>query len=402
MNKPRVLILTSSYPKYKGDVNGNFIYELATRLKSDFDIYVLAPAVKESLNYELCEDIKIYRHRQFIIRDIELAYGIGIYENLKKKKIKYFVLPWYFFFQIKELYKIVKEENINIVHAHWILPNGLISVFCKKIFRCNYKIVVTIHGSDIWGFNNKLGNILKKYVLNNIDSLTVVSNAIKDKVDELKYYKDIYVYSMGVDTDQFSPLKKSNLLKEKLNIKGPFLLYVGILTERKGLRCLISAMKEVVKEEYKEAKLVLIGDGEMKFEIHEMTKKLGIENNVILLGQIPHEELPSYFATADLFILPSFSEGWPVVVMEALSCGTRTIVTDLPVFEKHKQEERLFWIVPKGNFELLAKEIKKALFEPITQQEKDYLRSYAIENFDWRNISIKYKKLILNVLENKQ
>ena len=70
MPKPKVLILTSSYPKYKGDINGNFVYELATRLKSEFEIFILTPAFRNSLNYDIIDDIKIYRHKQFFIEKL--------------------------------------------------------------------------------------------------------------------------------------------------------------------------------------------------------------------------------------------------------------------------------------------------------------------------------------------
>ena len=74
MYKPKVLVLTSSYPKFPGDVNGNFVFELAIRLKNDFEIFVIAPAYKDSLPLEISDGIRIYRHRQFLIKNVELAY----------------------------------------------------------------------------------------------------------------------------------------------------------------------------------------------------------------------------------------------------------------------------------------------------------------------------------------
>ena len=297
--------------------------------------------------------------------------------------------------------KLIKKEKINIVHAHWLIPNAFIAVICRKIFKVDFKIISTIHGSDFLGFNNRIGNFFKKIALNNIDLLTVVSNALKDKVSEFGYKSDIYVYSMGLDTNLFSPAKRDNSLKDKLGIKGPFLLFVGIIVEQKGIRYLIKSMPKVI-EVYPDAKLVIVGEGNLKNEMIEFADKLNVSNNLHFTGILPHDELPQYFATADLFILPSFSEGWPVVVMEALSSGTPTIVTNIPVFEKHEQKKRLFTIVPVGNSEFIAKEIIKMLTKKkILLSPQNDLRTYAKENLDWVIISNKYKNIIRICIEKK-
>ena len=82
--KNKILVLTSSYPKYKGDVNGNFIYELSTRLQKDFEIHALAPTYKGALKKEICDGIIIHRHKQFIYNNVELAYGSNILAKIKK------------------------------------------------------------------------------------------------------------------------------------------------------------------------------------------------------------------------------------------------------------------------------------------------------------------------------
>jgi glycosyltransferase involved in cell wall biosynthesis len=206
---------------------------------------------------------------------------------------------------------------------------------------------------------------------------------------------------MGLDTNLFSPAKRDNSLKDKLGIKGPFLLFVGIIVEQKGIRYLIKSMPKVI-EVFPDAKLVIVGEGNLKNEMIEFADKLNVSNNLHFTGILPHDELPQYFATADLFILPSFSEGWPVVVMEALSSGTPTIVTNIPVFEKHEQKKRLFTIVPVGNSEFIAKEIIKMLTKKkILLSPQNDLRTYAKENLDWVIISNKYKNIIRICIEKK-
>lgn len=398
MNKPKVLVLTSSYPKYNGDVNGNFVYELSIRLKSDFDIFVLAPAYRGSLSFEIIDDIKICRHKQFFLNNVELAYGSDILAKLKKNYLYLVVVPVFIIFQFLAIRRIVRKEKIKLIHAHWLLPQGFVAVLYKTFLNRNIKIITTIHGADINSFNNFVGKTIKKFILKRIDELTVVSTAIKEKAINLGYNKNVFVYPMGVDTNLFSPEKKSDNLRKNLLITGAFLLFVGGLLERKGIRYLIGAIPAVIKK-FPDAKLVVIGDGNLKSEMIELTKQLKITENIIFTGSIPHDELPPYFATADLFILPSFSEGWPVVVMEALSSGTTTIVTNIPVFEKHEHKEQLFTIVPAGNSELMAKEINKLLSNnEVLLSSQNELRNYTKSYLEWGSIAEKYKNLLNSLI----
>jgi len=280
------------------------------------------------------------------------------------------------------------------VHAYWLIPNAFFAVICKKIFHLEYKIIATILGSDFWGFNNKIGYLIKKFTLGNIDELTVVSNAIKEKVIEFGYSKKIYVYPMGVDTNRFSPVKKNEIIKIKHKIEKEFLLFVGTIVEQKGIRVLIQSMSLILKK-HPVVKLVIIGEGILKNDMIKLSKDLHVSNNIIFTGVMPYDDLPSYFATADLLILPSFSEGWPVVVMEALSSGTPVIVTNIPVFDKHERKNELFFVVPAGDPKSLSDKVIEVLSGNLIQMPfNDKLRYYAQNYLDWTIISDRYKTLI--------
>ena len=307
------------------------------------------------------------------------------------------MLPFYFFFQILLLIKIIKKENIKIVHAHWLIPNALITVLCKKILKSDFKIISTIHGSDFWGFTNKMGNSIKKYTLNNIDLLTVVSDAIKEKVIEFGYKKEIFVYPMGIDTNLFSPAKRDETLKDRFQIKGPFLLFVGIIVEQKGIRFLIQAMPNVIKK-HSDAKLVIVGDGSLKNEMVELAKKLGISRNVIFTGSIAHNDLPPYFATADLFILPSFSEGFGLVIIEALSCKTITLCSDLPAIHDIIIDNETGFYFKEISPNIIGNKINNILSNKAKYKYiRENGRQHVIDQFDWNIVKENYLNLLYNL-----
>jgi len=395
-NKTGILVLTSSYPTRKGDINGGFVHELSRRLADDFHVVVLAPWSRGLSRYETIDNVTVYRHRQFFWQ-LELAYGIGLYENLKKNRLKYFILPFYFLFQLVSMTRVIKRERIRMIHAHWLIPNGFIAVLYKKLFKKEIKILATIHGSDFLGVNNIIGNRFKRFTLKNIDELSVVSNALKNEVKESGYKKSIHVFPMGVDTGEFSPTKKDISLKEKLNIFGEFLLFVGMVIEAKGVRLLIEALPEILTE-FPGARLVVIGEGDVKTEMIRLTSQLKITDNVIFTGALPHEELPPYFATADLFILPSFSEGFGLVIIEAMSCKTLAVTSNLEVIHDIITENETGFFFEAINKVAISEKIifvlkNKEKFENIREKG----RQHIIEKFDWNIVSNNYS-ILLNKL----
>ncbi|MDD5570348.1 MAG: glycosyltransferase family 4 protein [Bacteroidales bacterium] len=395
--KPKVLVISSSYPKHKGDVNGGFVYDLSSRLKNEFDVHVLAPFYKGALAEEISDEIKIHRHKQFTNSNIELAYGIGIYENLKKNKLKYLALPFYFLYLLISIIKITKSENIKIVHAHWIIPNAFAAVICKKIFRCRFKIAATIHGSDIWGFDNVFGNMLKKIALRNIDELSVVSNAIKNKVIEFGYRKNINVIPMGVDTMLFVSKKENNDIRKKYNANGFLILFVGIIVEQKGIRNLIKAVPHIIKE-YAETKFVVVGDGNLKNEMIALSKELDVEKNIIFTGTISHDELPKYYSSSDLFVLPSLSEGFGLVIAEAMSCSTIAIATNLPVIQDIITENKNGFYFENTTSESISNKICSILGNIDKYSYiKENGRQHIANNFDLNVIAGKYASLLNNL-----
>ncbi|GAH16685.1 unnamed protein product, partial [marine sediment metagenome] len=202
---------------------------------------VLTPFRKETKVFEEKDGLKIYRFKYGFTSLCEGA----IVPNLRKNRMLIFQVPFLFFSAFLNLAKIIKRGEIETIHAHWIIPQGFIAVLYKKLFRKrNLKIICTSHGGDIFSLQNPLMKKIKKWTLNNVDKLTVVSNAIKEGVKKLNIREDlpIEVIPMGVDDKKFNPTQYDERIRERYSIKGPFLLFVGRLVEEKGIKYLIDTM----------------------------------------------------------------------------------------------------------------------------------------------------------------
>jgi len=178
-----------------------------------------------------------------------------------------------------------------------------------------------------------------------------------------------------------------------LEIVGEFLLFVGSCVEQKGIRFLVEAMTEICRD-YPQCKLVVIGSGGLLEEMKIMARMADLEKNICFLGYVEHEKLPRYFATADIFILPSLSEGYSLVVREALSSGIPAIVTDLPVFSEDKAK-KLLEIVPLHDPHSIAEKVKYMLQNTEKyKKETERMHRFAAENYDWIKVEQNYAGLL--------
>lgn len=392
--------MASTFPRWKNDTIPPFVYELSKRLTKDFDVSVLAPYSKGSKKHEASDRMKIFRFKYWFDKEQNLADG-AILPSLKKNKFLWLQVPFFVLSEFVNMLKICKKEQIDAIHAHWIIPQGFLAVLYKKIFNKKIKIVITTHGSDI--FCIKFANPIKKWVVNNCSVLTVVSNAIKKEVVKLGIKKEVPVeiISMGVDLSKFNPSKYDESIKKRYGINGPFLLFVGRLSEKKGVKYLIEAMSGIVKR-FPNVKLLIIGDGEEKDNLLKQAKKTGLFNkNIIFTGAIPNSELPKYYATADIFIGPSIvgkrgdTEGFGLVFVEAIGSGCATIGTDLPAISDIIIDGKTGFIVKQKSSEGISNKVielleNKKLHEIIKKEG----REYVLNKFDWNIIKNKYGDVI--------
>jgi glycosyltransferase involved in cell wall biosynthesis len=262
-----------------------------------------------------------------------------------------------FFFTISAYFKlknIIKEYNIDLIHAHFILPPGLVAVLAQNK---NIMTAVTIHGSDIFILAQKpfLKGIIR-WVLSRTDYVIVVNQKIKQNVEELGIKQDkIYITPNSVDLEKFNPY---NHLPTDLNLqKGkPHILFIGNLVYQKGLEILLDAKKKMINE----CELIIVGDGPLRKHLETKVHDEEIPN-VIFLGERRDVEL--IIPSVDLFVLPSISEGSPITILESLASGVPVVATDVGGVGEILTSET-GKIVQPGSATSLAQVIDELLTDP--------------------------------------
>jgi glycosyltransferase involved in cell wall biosynthesis len=225
----------------------------------------------------------------------------------------------------KALENLLEKEDIDIIHGHYLFPAGAAAVEVGK--KHNIKTYVTAHGSDMFELykNQPLMRSTVRNVLKDADGVFAVSNALRHEIiatgvvgiaDKTKLSWN------SVDIDKFSNKNDDSFKKEfKLEDK-PIVLFVGNLIKRKNVDSLLEAKKIAHSDYY----LVVVGDGPL---YKKLTKKVEDDNihDVIFTGA--RDDVENIIPSCDVLILPSFSESFGLVLIEALACGKPVIGSDV-------------------------------------------------------------------------
>jgi len=238
-----------------------------------------------------------------------LEFGV----NLVKKLI-------YFFF-------FLKKNGIEIVHLNSgltqasVLREGILALIAKF---AGCKTLFFIHGWKEKEFDKILENSFKKKILTNIlnkqDGIAVLAKQFKGKLIDIGIdHKKIRVTSTMVDSNRYLPHDKKFLRPYKI------LICVNMIKE-KGIFELIEAAPKVLKK-FPNSEFIFVGDGKDLVKLKQKTKELSLEKNVVFTGYVMGEEKNEFFKNAHIFILPSYTEGFPTVILEAMAVGAALVFT---------------------------------------------------------------------------
>lgn len=302
--------------------------------------------------------------------------------------------------KLAELFeKYIKEENIkfDVIHAHFAYPQGYVAVKLGRKF--GVPVVITTHGHDVYEmpFRAESWKKLITLALEGATHIVTVSQVHKLLLTQkLNIGQErISVIPNGYNPDKFKVLSKE-MAREILNLSNDrnIILNVSNLYPVKGHKYLVGAMRQITNIA-DDILCILVGDGPLRSQLESMVTKMGIKKYVRFIGARPHYEVPLWMNAADIFVLPSLSEGNPTVMFEALGVGLPFVGTAVGGVPEIITSEDYGLLCPPADPKCLAEKILIAL-------EKDWdrkkIREYA-QQFTWDNIAKKTLKVYQKVLE---
>lgn len=225
----------------------------------------------------------------------------------------------------KALENLIKKEDIDIIHGHYLFPAGAAAVEVGK--KYGIKTYVTAHGSDMFELYKKQSFMRStiKNVLKDADVVLAVSNALRHEIiatGVTGIASKTRISWNSVDINKFSSKHEDSFKKEYGLEDKPIVLFVGNLIKRKNVYSLLEAKKIAQSDYY----LVIVGDGPL---FKKLSKKVDEEHieDVIFTGS--RDDVEKIIPSCDVLVLPSFSESFGLVLIEALACGKPVIGSDV-------------------------------------------------------------------------
>ena len=322
------------------------------------------------------------------MRKTEYVYESNVYvhvlRSISKNKLSYFLL-------IKDIKKLVKEINPDILHSHYASSYGLYGRMCNF-----HPFIISVWGSDVYEFpkGNIAKKLLLKYILKGSDKVCSTSYNMAEETS--KYYnKEIIITPFGVNIDKFkcyTPILSTSNITIGV-IKG--------LEEIYGIEYLIEGFSKAIREYQgsKELKLLIVGDGTQKIKLESLVNELGINSSVTFTGKIDNDKVPEYINMMDIVCLPSLSESFGVSAVEACACGRPILATNVGGLKEIIFDDYNGFIIKQKSSEDIKLKIIKIIGNEIQMMEfSKNARKLVLEKYSWVNnakiMDNLYKKLV--------
>lgn len=275
--------------------------------------------------------------------------------------------------------------------SFFAVPTGIFALYLKMKYKIPY--ILSLRGGDVPGFlpkNLKYHHILSAPLTRVIwkRSLDIVANSkgLQELAKKTAHRlgMDVKYIPNGVNDNEFFPdPEKASSLKLKL-------IFVGRLTEQKGVTFLIQAIQALKGA----VQCDIVGDGPLRESLENEVNDRGLKDSITFHGWIARSELATFYQKADVFVLPSYEEGMPNVILEAMASGLAIVATDIGGNEE---------LVDQGvngflytDHSQLASLLQKFIDNPSLSKEFGLASASKSQTFSWKLVAEKYIQLCQN------
>ncbi|HEX2909275.1 MAG TPA: glycosyltransferase [Chloroflexia bacterium] len=402
----RILMLTSSYPKFPGDVTAPFIEAIAQFSQArGHQVSVVLPYHPDLKRDKVEKGVRFYPFKYTFKRNWNIwGYAASMEADVKVRKLIYFLLPFVLLSSFLKLWRLTAREQFDLIQAHWVIPNAPVAVLVGKLRRL--PVVISLHGSDVY-LAESLRPVgwVARWAFRHAQGVTASSPDLLERAQRLGASTDperAAVIPYGVDPTVFKkPERSGEQLRSDLKIAPDekILFCVGRLVYKKGFEYAIQALPAVLAK-YPRTTLVIAGMGDLLEPLQKLAKETGVSERVRFEGAVAHNRIPDYLAACDLFLLPSVVDrngnvdGLPNTLLEALAAGRPVIasnVAGVPLAIKDGVNGRL---VPQRDEVALAEAIIDLLSNPdLRQRFGAAARRKVEEELNWKAVVSRYSQV---------
>ncbi len=311
---------------------------------------------------------------------------------------KVYYLPargkWTYLFFLEKIKSLIRAIRPDVVHAHYASSYGFLGA-CSGF----HPFVVSVWGSDLIDFPKRslIHKKIVEYVLRRSDRITVTSKMLKELTGRFTFKrKRITQIPFGIDLEKFKPEPK-NTKRDAMTIG-----VIKRLDHKYGIEYLIKGFATVEKR-YKDARLLIVGDGPLRAKLKRLTCQLGCEKKIEFVGSISHAQVPDFLNLMDIFVMPSVEESFGVAALEASACGLPVVASNtggIPEVVLHNKTG--FLIPPKDHYSLAAAIAKLIENQDLRRKFGEEGRKFVSQRYDWLENFQRMYNLYQDLVNNPQ
>jgi len=391
----KILVMASTFPDRALDGSvPRFVYDLAEALSRFADVLALVPHSPGAARRESMGSVHVIRFPYWWPPSSQRL-APNMREQIRTSLFARLQVPAFLAAQIWSLKAAVSRHSVDIVNAHWLIPQGLTAAIALGLPRCDFRLALHVHAGDVYMLSRlPLGRMITRYVVARSKYVFASGSHVRNTLDQLLGYSSgARIQPMGVDVGVFRRPARPTPSETQVFRDG-FVVFVGRFVEKKGTIYLIRAFHRV-RRDFPELGLVLIGSGPEESTLRREVERLSLLPAVHFAGSRPHDDVANYLRHCRAAVVPSIvdsrgeTEGMPTVVVESMMAGSPVVGTRVDGIPDLIRDRANGWLCRQKDPDDLAEKITCALQTP---RDSPVVRAATrtAEAYEWSRVGQVY------------
>jgi len=392
-----VVMVTTSYPRFPGDSVGTFMEPIAKGVAArGHEVHIVAPW-HPRLTRGTSEDgvfFHFFKYAPAASLNV-FGYAAGLQADVRLKRTAWMAAPFALAAGWFKAMRVAQKRRATVMHGHWVVPGGVIAAAARPALP----LVVSLHGSDVFvAERTGPARTAAARVFRRAGAVTACSADLASRAIALGAAADrLEVVPYGVDAARFRPapdVRAATRTAAGFSAETPILFAAGRLVRKKGFEYLIDALPLV----HAPVQLVIAGTGDLDQELRARAAAAGVADRVRFLGDVTQDAVASWFASADIAVVPSVRDasgnvdGLPNTVLEALASGTPVVATQAGGIASAIDDGRTGTLVAERDPDALATAIAALLADPARRAALGAAARATVEaRFGWRAAAARFE-----------
>lgn len=400
----KIAMLTSSYPKWPGEMTAPFIEEIAASVAArGHEVHVLMPQRSDLRRQPLERGVHLHTYRYAPTRSLEVwGYSAALRGDVGLRPATVAAAPLALGSGLRALLRLTDSQRYDLIHGHWVLPSGAVAALVAQ--RRGLPLVLSAHGSDVFLAEQTAATAwVARWAAQCAGSITACSGDLAERLVRLGAPTDrMNVVPYGIDAEMFEPAPEQGAaVRRQLGVAAdrPLLVWVSRMVYKKGLSVLLEAMPEVLRQQ-PETLLVLGGYGDLRDELEQQARRLGVAESVLFPGPVERDAINGFWNAGDIVVVPAVRDhrgnvdGLPNIILESMSAGRPIVASRIAGIPAVIDDGVHGLLVREGDAAGLAAAIGRLLAAPAVADALGQAARARVEReLRWSHIAARFERV---------